>query len=111
MAVPVEVDEDRGLSRPRHLAHPAFGHVAVVDELGDQIGDRHPGQTRLTGKVRATHGTLVEEGLQHERAIVRPRMLRQHLRCMAQRAARHDGAGRRCRIDGATREIRSGHVC
>ena len=113
MTLAVEVDEDRGLAGAGRFAHAALRDVAVVDELGDEIRDRDAREPRLAGEIRPRHGTLVEEGLQHERSVVRPGVLGQDLRGLSQRAARPEGTPRpRGVLDGgAPLRVRSWHVC
>ena len=88
VTVAVEVDEDRGLAGAGRLADALLDDEAVGDELGDEVGDRHPGEPGLTGEIGAAHRALVEERLQHQRAVVAAGVLGQHLRALAQRAPR-----------------------
>ena len=91
VAVAVEVDEDRGLAGTGCLAHALLDDEAVGDELGDEVGDRDPGQAGLAGEIRAAHRALVEERLQHERAVVAAGVLGEDLGALAQRAPGAEG--------------------
>ena len=92
--VAVQVDEDRGLAGSGRLAHALLDDEAVGDELGDQVGDRDAGEAGLAGEIRPAHGALVEERLQHERAVVAAGVLGEDLDALAQRAARGRTCGR-----------------
>ncbi len=93
MAGVVEVDEDRGLAGAGGLAHAHFGDEAVGDEFGDQIGDGDAGEPGLAGEVGPAHRPLVEQRLQHERAVVTAGVLGEYFGALAQRASRTESSG------------------
>ena len=76
-----------GLPGPGRFADALLDDEAVGDQFGDQIRDRDAGQSGLARKVGPAHGTLVEERLQQQRAVVTPCMLRENLRPLPQRPA------------------------
>ena len=94
----VEVDEDRGLAGAGGLAHAHLDDEAVGDELGDEVGDRDAGEPGLAGEVGPAHRPLVEQRLQHERAVVTAGVLGEYFGPLAQRASGGEGAGLRGRV-------------
>ena len=50
-AVAVDVEQGGGLARAGVLALAELDHEAVADELGDEVGDRHPGEAGLAGEI------------------------------------------------------------
>ena len=59
---------------------------ATVDELTDEIGDRHPRQLGAAREIGAAEGAVAEERPEDESAVVEPCVGRHHLRSAARRS-------------------------
>ncbi len=117
--VPVEIDEHGGLPGAGCLADAPLDDEAVGDQVGDEVRDRDPGEAGLAGEIRPRHRTLVEERLEHERAVVTASVLGKHLAALAESPSRAERAGARGsgmrvrRLEGgrAALHFRCRHVC
>ena len=65
-----DADEGRGLAHVGAGAGAELADEAFVDQLGDEVGDRDPGQRRLAGEVGTASRTVVDELLEDQRAVV-----------------------------------------
>ena len=84
----------------RRLADPAPGRGSELfdqpfgDQLADEVGDRHPGQSGRPGQVGPARGTVAEELLEQQGAVVTAGVLLEPLALGAERAS---GVGERGR--------------